>query len=314
MRQRIVVVGSANTDMVVQIDHLPEPGETVLGGEYTQNLGGKGANQAVAAARLGADVTFVARLGEDTFGDVSIEAYKTEGIDTSYIVRDGKSPSGVALIMVDREAENIIAVAQGANANLSPEDVFAAEDAIQKADCLLVQLEIPLETVQAAIQLAVKHHVKVILNPAPAMGLPVDLLENVDYLTPNESEAALLTGERHAKYAMEGANLLKSRYKLKNLIITLAEKGAMIVGDHNLIVPAYPVMPVDTTGAGDAFNGALAVALARGESLVEAVKFANAVAALTTTRRGAQSSLPAKHAVETFIQENQDQMSFQGMD
>jgi len=306
MRPRIVVVGSANTDMVVQVQHLPEPGETVLGGDYIQTLGGKGANQAVAAARLRADVTFVARLGQDAFGDASVAAYKAEGIDTKYIVQDDKSPSGVAVIMVNHDAENIIAVAQGANAKLSPEDILAAEDAIQKANCLLVQLEIPLETVQAAIQLAVKHHVPVILNPAPAMRLPGALLETVDYLTPNESEAAMLAGEHSAKHAMDGAYLLKSKFKIKNLIITLEEKGAAIVGYHNQIVPPYPVKPVDTTGAGDSFNGALAVALARGDALVEAVKFANAVAALTTTRRGAQSSLPTADAVETFLKEIQN--------
>jgi ribokinase len=305
MKPKIVVVGSANTDMVVQVQHLPQPGETVLGGDYIQSLGGKGANQAVAAARLGADVTFIARLGQDVFGDVSAAAYKAEGINTKYLVRDDNTPSGVAIIMVNHFAENIIAVAQGANAKLSPDDVFVAESAIQKANCLLVQLEIPLETVQAAIQLAVKHHVPVILNPAPAAKLPPALLEMADYLTPNETEAAMLAGEHSASRAMDGAYLLKSKFKIKNLIITLEEKGAAIVGYRNQIVPSYPVKPVDTTGAGDAFNGALAVALAREETLFDAVKFANAVAALTTTRRGAQSSLPTSEAVDAFLKDNQ---------
>jgi ribokinase len=302
MIPRIVVVGSANTDMVVQVGHLPQPGETVLGGDYIQSLGGKGANQAVAAARLGAEVTFVARLGQDAFGDVSVAAYQAEGIDTKYLIRDDQTPSGVAVIMVSHDAENIIAVAQGANAKLSPEDILAAEEAIQKANCLLVQLEIPLDTVQSALQLAVKHHVPVILNPAPAMKLPGALLEMVDYLTPNETESAILAGEHSARMALEGASLLKTKYKIKNLIITLEEKGAAIVGDQNQVVPAYPVKPVDTTAAGDAFNGALAVALSRGDALLDAVKFANAVAALTTTRRGAQASLPSAAAVEAFLQ------------
>jgi ribokinase len=287
MKPKIVVVGSVNTDMVVQVRHLPEPGETVLGGEYIQSLGGKGANQAVAAARLGAEVTFVARLGRDIFGDASLAAYEAEGINTKYIIRDEKALSGVALIMVNQGGENIIAVAQGANAKLSPEDILAAENAIQGANCLLVQLEIPLETVQAAIELGVKHHVPVILNPAPAAKLPSELLEMVDYLTPNETEAAILAGEHTASHAMDGAYLLKSKFKIRNLIITLGVKGAVIVGYRNQIVPPYPVQSVDTTGAGDAFNGGLAVALARGDTLIEAVKFANAAAALSTTCPGA---------------------------
>ena len=178
MEPRIVVVGSTNTDMVVQVQHLPEPGETVIGGDYIQTLGGKGANQAVAAARLGAAVTLVARLGQDTFGEASVAAFEAEGINTSFLMRDENTPSGVAIIMVNQAAENIIAVAPGANAKLSVPDILSAEEAIQKADCLLVQLEIPLETVQAVIRLAAKHQVPVILNPAPAMQLPGKLLES----------------------------------------------------------------------------------------------------------------------------------------
>jgi ribokinase len=305
MKPKIVVVGSANTDMVVKVQHLPEPGETILGGDYIQAWGGKGANQAVAAARLGAEVTFVARLGMDAFGDGSVAAYKADGINTEYIIRDDKTPSGVALIMVNHGGENIIAVAQGANARLSPEDILAAENAIQGANCLLVQLEIPLETVQAAVQLAVKHHVPVILNPAPATKLPPALLEMVDFLTPNETEAAILEGEYSSSRSIDGAYSLKSKFKIKNLIITLGVKGAAIIGYRNQIVPPYTVQSVDTTGAGDAFNGALAVALARGDNVVEAVKFANAVAALTATGSGAQSSMPTVEAVEAFMKENQ---------
>ena len=301
MKPKIIVVGSSNTDMVVQVQQLPEPGETVLGGDYIQAQGGKGANQAVAAARLGADVTFIARLGRDAFGDDSVAAYKAEGIETKYIIRDEKTSSGVTLIMVNRGGENIIAVAQGANAKLSPDDIFAAEDAFQKANCLLVQLEVPMETVQAAVQLAVKHHVQVILNPAPATKLPSALLEMVDYLTPNETEVAILAGEHSAKHAMDGTYLLKSQYKIKNLVVTLGEKGAAIVGYRNQIVPSVHVHPVDTTGAGDTFNGALAVALARGDILVDAVKFANVVAALATTGSGAQSSMPSLDQVNEFL-------------
>jgi ribokinase len=305
MKPKIVVVGSANTDMVVRVHHLPKPGETVLGGDFIKSMGGKGANQAVAAARLGADVTLVARLGRDALGDDSIAAYKAEGIDTRYIIQDDKASSGVAVIMVDYAGENIIAVAQGANAKLSPEDVLAAEDVIKSANCLLVQMEIPLVSVQAAVQIAVKHHVPVVLNPAPATELPSALVEMVDYLTPNESEAAILAGEHSSENVINRASLLKLNLKMKNLIITLGDKGAMIVGNPNVIIPAYSVKSVDSTGAGDAFNGALAVALARGDSLLDAVKYANAIAALTTTHSGAQSSLPKKEDVEAFLKANQ---------
>jgi ribokinase len=250
-------------------------------------------------------VTFIARLGRDTFGDASIAAYKADGINTEHIIRDEKTPSGVALIMVNRSGENIIAVAPGANAKLSRDDIFTAENAIQGANCLLVQLEIPLETVQAALQLAMKHHVPVILNPAPATQLPSALLEMVDFLTPNQTEAAILAGSYSATHASDVAYLLKSKFKVKNIVITLGENGAQIVGFRNEIVPSYRVHPVDTTGAGDAFNGGLAVALARGDILINAVNFANAVAALSTTRPGSQSSMPTENAVEAFLKENQ---------
>jgi ribokinase len=305
MKPRIIVVGSSNTDMVVNVHHIPQAGETILGDDYNQFQGGKGANQAVAAARLGADVVFIAKLGQDALGDASINAYKVDGINTEFIIRDAKASSGVALIMVNRSGENIIAVASGANSNLSPVEILGAEKAIQGAKCLLVQLEIPLETVQAAIQIAAKHHVPIILNPAPAIQLPISLLEMVDFLTPNENEAVLLVGGNSTKDASAASQLLRSKFKVKNIVITLGEKGAQIVGTNNETVPAYPVKSVDTTGAGDAFNGALAVALARGASLVDAVKFANAVAALSTTHPGAQLSMPTMKTVEAFLKENQ---------
>ncbi len=302
MKPKIVVVGSSNTDMIVHTHHLPEPGETVLGGTFAESQGGKGANQAVAAARLGADVTFVARVGRDAFGDASLAAFKTEGINTKYIIMDDNARSGVALIMVNRQGENVIVVIQGANANLSPDDVFAAESAIKEANCLLVQLEIPLETVQTAIQLAAKHRVPVILNPAPATQLPTKMLEMVDYLTPNETEAAFLAGGYSAKQASDAAYILSSKFKVKNIVITLGEKGALITGFRKQTVPSYSVNSIDATGAGDAFNGGLAVALARGDQLAEAVKFANAVAALSTTKTGAQPSMPTAKDVEAFLE------------
>lgn len=307
MNPIIVVVGSANTDMVVQVHHLPEPGETVLGGDYIQSQGGKGANQAVAAARLGADVTFIAGLGQDAFGDVSIASYMAEGINTEYIIRDEKASSGVALIMVNRIGENIIAVAPGANAKLSPADIIAAENAIEGANCLLVQLEIPLETVRVAIQLAVKHHVPVILNPAPATQLPSAFLEMVDYLTPNKTEATDLSGN-NVSHPGDLAYNVKKKLNIKNVIVTMGKEGAVISGlnsSSSVEVPSFPVRSVDTTGAGDAFNGGLAVALARGDNLEYAVRYANAVGALATTRFGAQSSLPTALEVDAFLKKNQ---------
>ena len=308
MKPKIVVVGSANTDMVINVHHLPKAGETILGGDYIQSQGGKGANQAVAAARLGAEVIFIARLGQDAFGDTSVAAYQADGINTEHIIRDANTPSGVALIMVNRNGENIIAVAPGANAKLSAKDIFVAESSIRGANCLLVQLEIPLEAVQTAIQLAQKHNVPIILNPAPATQLPPALLEIIDYLTPNETEMAILVGGYPFKDTSDAENFLKSKFKVKNLVITLGERGAQTVGLHNEIVPAYPVQTVDTTGAGDAFNGGLAVALARGDNLMDAVKFANAVAALSTTHPGAQSSMPTANDVDVFLKLNQFSM------
>ncbi|MEW6401150.1 MAG: ribokinase [Chloroflexota bacterium] len=301
MKPKIVVVGSANTDLVVKVKHLPAPGETVLGGNYMIAQGGKGANQAVAAARLGADVTLIARLGQDAFGNESFAAYQAEGIDTSYIFRDDSAPSGVALIMVNQAGENIISVAPGANSKLSPADILAAEAVIREADCVLTQLEIPVETVQAVVDLAEKHGVRTILNPAPAAPLPSELLAKVDVLTPNETEAAELAGNYSQAHAREAVSMLKTRFHVKNIVMTMGKNGAMIAGFQPKILPAYQVASVDTTGAGDAFNAGLAVALASGATLVNAVRFACAVAALSTTRPGAQPSMPVSKEVDDFV-------------
>lgn len=300
MRPKLVIVGSSNTDMVVCADRLPVSGETVLGEKFIMTAGGKGANQAVAAARLGADVTFVARLGRDMFGDKALAGFEAEGIHTDYIVRDADEVSGVALIVVDRRAENIIAVAPGANGRLSPADVRAAEAAIQNADCLLLQLEIPLATVHVAIELAHRYNVQVLLNPAPATVLPADVLRLVDVLTPNESEAAHLAG--CSEYiATEVLPRLQARGP-SSVIVTLGSRGCDVLTDEQgQHVPSFPVEAVDTTGAGDCFNGALAVALARGLKLAEAARYANAAAALAVTRFGAQASMPTDEAVQQFM-------------
>jgi ribokinase len=302
MKPKVVVVGSANTDMVVQVDIIPRLGETVLGGKFVNAQGGKGANQAVAAARLGAEVTFVARLGRDAFGESSATAYRMEGVNTDFIIWDDDTPSGVALIMVNRNGENIIAVAPGANGRLSQADVLAAEGVFQTADAVLVQLEIPLEAVQAAVDLARRHHARVILNPAPAIYLPDSILQSVDFLTPNESELAILAGTLPGQ---EGniARIFAEQIGLQALIVTLGAKGALVIAKGvEYLVPGYPVKAVDSVAAGDAFNAALAVSLSCGEDLLGAVRYANAVGALSVTRAGAQPSLPTFDEVRKFME------------
>ncbi len=297
---KVVVVGSSNTDMVVRTEHLPLPGETVLGGKFVMTAGGKGANQAVAAARLGAEVSFVARLGRDLFGDQALANYQAEGINTRYIARDDDETSGVALIVVDHAAENIIAVAPGANGRLSPDDVRAAEPAIKAADGLLLQLEIPLETVRTAIDLARRHHVRVILNPAPARSLSADILRGVDVITPNASEAARLAG--NSVYQAEEVLPMLQASGPSSVIVTLGARGCeVLTGSTPQHVPGFHVEAVDTTGAGDCFNGALAVALARGWTVIDAARYANAASALAVARLGAQTSMPTGEEVQHFL-------------
>lgn len=301
--KRIVVVGSSNTDMIIKVPRMPGPGETILGGEFSMAAGGKGANQAVAAARAGGNVILIARVGADIFGEQAVEGFKREGIDVSHIVKDQAVPSGIALIFVDRRGQNSIAVSSGANARLSPTDVERARAAISSADILLVQLETPIETVEAAAEIAAAHGVKVILNPAPARPLDEDLLKRASILTPNESEAELLTGikvEDESGAAMAADALLARG--IETALITLGPRGVLVAtASSREIVPGFKVEAVDTTGAGDVFNGALAVALAENRPLRDAVLFANAAAALSVTRLGAQPSAPRREEIEAFI-------------
>ena len=302
MTPKIVVVGSANTDFVLTVPELPSHGETVLGDQFRVVKGGKGANQAVAAARLGAEVTLVARLGTDSFGSEALAAYIQEGIHTDLIVQDPDMHSGVALIMVNANGENLIGVGPGANSHLSVENVQAATEAIQQADCLLVQLEVPLGVVQAAVEIARRNNIKVILNPAPARTIPQEILESVDYLTPNETEATLLAGMDSSAVDTSSLAQLASIRGVPNLIVTLGSRGACILQNgQTTLVPPFPIKPVDTTASGDAFNGALAVALARGEDLSQAVRYANAAGAITATRLGAQPSLPTRVELAQFM-------------
>jgi ribokinase len=302
MKPEILVVGSSNTDMVIKADHLPAPGETIIGGTFFMNPGGKGANQAVAAARLGGNVTFIAKTGNDVFGRQSVQLFEDEKINTRYILSDSKNPSGVALITVDKNAENCIVVASGANASLSPEDLLPAENAIRGAGILLMQLEIPLKTVEWVASIAASNNVQVILNPAPVCDLPNALLKNLSIITPNKKEAEMIAGVeiKDIESAGAAASVIQSK-GVETVIITMGSKGALVLHENVFThIPAVPVEAVDTTAAGDVFNGALAVALAQHIPIIDAVRFACHAAAISVTRLGAQSSAPYKHEVDAF--------------
>ena len=302
-KNSILVVGSSNTDMIIKMERIPKPGETIIGGEFASAAGGKGANQAVGAARAGGAVTLIARVGQDMFGDKAIAGFIADGINVDHVVRDRTSPSGVALIFVGQNGENSIAVASGANARLTPADVRKAKSAFREANVVLLQLETPLDTVQVAAELAVAAGGRVILNPAPARPLPDKLLRRLYLLTPNESEAELLTGVAvdNEDGATKAANALLAR-GAQNVIITMGARGALVVGKNlRQLIPAFKVKAVDTTAAGDVFNGTLAFGLAEGRSLLEAARFASAAAAISVTRMGAQTSAPTRREIEQLL-------------
>jgi ribokinase len=293
-KKRIVVIGSSNTDMVVKSDRLPVPGETVLGGVFMINQGGKGANQAVAIARLGGNVTFISKTGNDSFGKQSIEMFDEENINTDYILSDPHHPSGVALIMVDTSGENCIVVASGANGTLSPHDIDKARNIIESADILLMQLEIPMETVEYAAKLAHRKGIKVILNPAPAAFLSNELLECLYAIVPNKTEAEMLSGVKVFDWdsARQAADIISAK-GVSNVIITLGSKGSLIKEENSYYeVPVEKINAVDSTAAGDTFCGTLCVGLAEGFSILDAVKMANKASGISVTREGAQSSIP----------------------
>ena len=305
MRKNIVVVGSSNTDMIIKMPRIPKPGETIIGGEFSTAPGGKGANQAVSAARAGGQVFFVARVGDDMFGEQAVKGFIQDGVDVENIIRDKNAPSGVALIFVDKDGENSIAVASGANANLSPADIYAAEDVISSSSVLLMQLEIPIETVETAVKIAGGYETQVILNPAPARAIGDNILKHISILTPNESEVELLTGIKveDEQGAAEAANALITK-GVNTVIITLGSSGAYVAcSDFRGIIPGFSVKAEDTTAAGDVFNGVLAVLLAEGEPLPDAVRFSNAAAALSVTRLGAQPSAPKREEIDRFLKD-----------
>ena len=302
MTAKIVVVGSFNTDLVSYLQRMPRPGETVHGDTFVTGAGGKGSNQAVAAARLGAEVTFIGRVGSDVFANLAYEIWDAEGVSRDYVIQDQDHATGVAPILVDSQGENMIVVVLGANLNIQPSDIDAAKDRIAAADVLLAQLEINLDMAAYALKTAKKLGIATILNPAPATPLPSDTMQLADYLTPNETELETLSGQAGQDVTARARSLLTRDGQ--TAVVTLGAQGAQIVSQNQSIrMETFEVDVVDTTGAGDAFNAGLAVALAEGKDLRAAVRFANATAALSVTKPGTARSVPRRAEVDALIAE-----------
>lgn len=303
-KNRILVIGSSNTDMTVRSAALPKPGETVLGGNFRMGSGGKGANQAVAARLLGGEVTFVCKLGRDMFGEGASKHYESCGLDTSKILWSDK-PSGVALITVDSKAENSIVVASGANADMTVTDIDSVADIIKSSGILLLQLEIPMDAVVHAAEIAYNAGVQVVLNPAPAAVLPAELLKCVSILIPNETEASAISGIdiNNFETAAAAAERLKGM-GVREVIITMGSRGSVVCDGDCTFVPAVKVNAVDTTAAGDTFCGGVCVALSEGKDLLEAVKFATAASSIAVQRPGAQDSIPNRCEVDKLLNIN----------
>ncbi len=306
-KSKVVVVGSINMDLVVRAPRFALPGETILGNAFYTVPGGKGANQAVAARRIGADVSIVGRVGADAFGDTMRQNLSGEGISTEGLSTDEEASSGVALITVDIGGENTIIVVPGANGRLTGDDIEAARELITGANILLMQLEIPLPAVERAAAMAQASGVTVILNASPARVLPEHLLTLVDYLVVNESEARLLAGGNSENVSPEMSARSLQKWGIRNVVVTLGAEGLLLISDSNatIFVPAFAIDTVDTTAAGDAFTGGMAVALAEGRGAYQALRWGSAAGALAATREGAQPSLPTRTEVETFLHERE---------
>jgi len=303
---KLIVLGSVNADHVLQVDDFPRPGETVTGHGYQVIPGGKGANQAVAAARLGADIGFIACVGDDDFGRRMIDKFQTDGMDTTGVMSVAGLPTGIALIQIAGSGENSISISPEANAALTPERLEPYLPLLQSADTVLMQLESPLESVLLAARKACAAGARVILNPAPARVLPDSLLADLAMITPNETEAEVLTGVtvESEDDARRAAEILHDK-GVETVLITLGSQGAYLSSpDASGLIPGYRVEPVDTTAAGDTFNGALVVALQDGQDMHSAIGFAHAAAALSVTRLGAQTSIPTLEEVHAFMKEN----------
>jgi ribokinase len=303
---KLVVLGSVNADHVLQVASFPRPGETLHGHSYSVIPGGKGANQAVAAARLGADIAFIASVGDDSFGHQMIEAFKIDGINTQAVMIEENTPTGIAMIQVAATGENSICISAEANARLTADRIAPHHGLIEAADTLLMQLETPIKTIEKAAQIAKAAGTKVVLNPAPAHQLSDDLLQLVDMITPNETEAELLTGIEVTDMtsAQQAADALHAK-GIETVMITLGSKGVWISQDgKGRQVEGFRVQATDTTGAGDTFNGAFLTGLQSGRKLDDAIKFAHAAAAISVTRMGAQTSIPSITEVERFLLEH----------
>ncbi|BES66621.1 ribokinase [Gottschalkiaceae bacterium SANA] len=298
---KICVVGSLNMDLVARGQRIPVVGETVLGESFNQVPGGKGANQAAAMGRLQGHVAMVGKVGQDAFGQALIQALKDAKVDTQGVTKAPTS-TGIALITVQADGDNAIVVVPGANAELKPADIDAAKSVIEESEIVITQLESPLDTVTYALKLAKEQGKVTILNPAPAVPLADELIQNVDYLTPNETELAILSGmPTESQDELQAAAKAMMAKGVKVLIVTLGSKGCLVIDENgSRQFPAFKVKAVDTTAAGDSFNGGVAVALAEGKSLEEAIEFATKVGALTVQKAGAQSSLPTRQEVDGF--------------
>ena len=308
---KVVVIGSSNIDMVAQVSHLPAPGETVGDANFMQSLGGKGANQAVAAARLGGSVTFVTSLGNDMYADILKNHFKKEGITTDYIIDDVNQPTGTALIFVADSGENCIAVAPGANYSLLPGSITHFSKVIDEADIIVMQAEIPYETIKKIALSAKKKGKKVLFNPAPACLIDEELMKAIDILVVNELEAAFISGIEYTGNNLEEIALSLLQAGARNAVITLGSQGVYMKNDKEIIqLPGYKVNAIDTIAAGDTFCGALAVICAQREIDRDALSFANAAAAIAVTRSGAQPSIPTLDEVKHFMLEKELALSF----
>ena len=304
--KKLIVLGSVNADHVLRVDTFPRPGETVTGSGYRVIPGGKGANQAVAAARLGAGIAFIACVGDDDFGRRMVDAFAADGMDTGAVMTVPGVPTGVALIQVAEGGENSIAISAEANAHLTADALAPHLPLVREADTLLMQLESPMETIRTAAREAARAGGRVILNPAPARPLPDELLADLSLITPNETEAELLTGVRveSAADAERAADILLGK-GVDSVIITLGARGALYKGPEGCReIGGFSVSPVDTTAAGDTFNGALAAALQGGEAIFPAIRLAHGAAAISVTRMGAQTSIPTRKEVDEFMRKN----------